>query len=364
MPSRPPGPLCTTRLGSGWVDSGTSARVRSEPFRPAGSVSAERNLVLPLDLPHRLLLAAQNGLPHVAPELRSQIANLLTLENLGFLAAFVAADLMFAGTGVGLAVNVIAGGMTIMFVGTQGLEGGQHLFNFYRIASKAKTSDEFDLAGREFAQGVSNLGMVGLTVLLARRAGTETRGKVSGKVAEVDAEASWGALADAIEFDVPTNQGIIFAGKISPAKLQDAILKSRNPQAKIIGDTATKNGWTAENMNRDFGGDSATTYRLWERLSIRYAQSLKGRVTAYVNFAEAKLQDPEGMLHNARGAGPAVEMTHGKGNESIKLPSIILTELEELMTSNRNITFIQVKDIETGTTWRTFSAGAKSPRNH
>jgi hypothetical protein len=244
------------------------------------------------------------------------------------LAAFVAADLAFSGTGIGLAINVFAGGLAIIFVGTQAFSGGQHLFRFYRLAAQAKTSDQFRNAGKEFAEAVVQLGVTTVAIWLTRRTGTSSRGKAKGAIAAPDAEASWRALADSIDFNIPKDRGVIYAGlsyTLERRATFEALENPRNVQAQIINKTAKQYGWTQENMMADFGEESATTYRLWEYLSLKYQQALEGHVTAYIS----KITDDKGMLLTERGAG---EMTDGKG------PSVILTELEELMTSNKKVT--------------------------
>jgi hypothetical protein len=155
-----PAPLCSSKLGPHWIDSGTLARTRS-PLRPPLGVqsneTAER-VTLPNDLPHRLLLAARNGLPFLAPALREQVGALLTLENCAVIAAFIAADAVFAGTGVGTVINVAAGGMAIAIIGRQSISGIRHLAGFYRLASDARTRDEFRVAGKAFAPQSKKVG--------------------------------------------------------------------------------------------------------------------------------------------------------------------------------------------------------------
>jgi hypothetical protein len=65
-----------------------------------------------------------------------------------------------------------------------------------------------------------------------------------------------------------------------------------------------------------------------------------------------------GELGAKPGAGPEVEITEGKYT-----PSVIITELEELMTSNGKVTSIVVKDVKTGRSWN-YTAGSKSALSH
>jgi hypothetical protein len=51
-------------------------------------------------------------------------------------------------------------------------------------------------------------------------------------------------------------------------------------------------------------------------------------------------------------------MTQGKIT-----PSVILTELEELMTSNPDVTSILLKDVRTGRSW-TYTSGSRSLVSH
>jgi hypothetical protein len=349
--------MCASNLDPHWIDPGTLARTRSDIPGTVGV--AQNTLVVPPDLPHRLLLAAKSGLPYLAPEIRNQVAALLTLENFAFLAAFLAADAAFAGTGVGTVINIAAGGLLIVVVGSQVLESARGFLGFYRSASVASTPEQFREAGKQFAQAVSLLGIATVTALLSKRAGTKSVGKAVGTVGSAAAEASWVALADAIEFDIPANQGVIYAG-LSPAEVVQAIAESKNPQGELINRTAERYGWTQESMDKDFGKEyTAATYRLWEYLSLKYQQALKGQVTAYVDSTRVRLDKQIfGDLTAPRGAGPEVEITNGKYT-----PSVILTELEELMSSNRNVTRVILKDVKTGKSW-IYNAASKSTMTH
>jgi hypothetical protein len=261
------GPLCSSKLGPSWIDQGTMARLRSPLSAPLGLQQSHRpveRFTVPNDVPHRLLLAARNGLPFLAPELREQVDALLTLENCAILAAFIAADIVFAGTGVGTVINIAAGGMAIAIIGRQGLTGMRHLSRFYRLASTANTRADFIVAGKAFAQGVADVGLAALlSALLIRGAGAKRLGNVSSAAGRAQTEASWLALADSIEFRIPPNEGVIFAG-LAEDEVVASILKSRNAQGTIINDVAKNHGWTQARMEQDFGkGYSATTYRLW-----------------------------------------------------------------------------------------------------
>lgn len=359
-----PGPLCSSKLGTNWIDLGTLSRQRTPLSAPMGLQShypVER-ITLPRDVPHRLFLAARNGLPFMAPALREQVDALLTLENCAFMAAFIAADIVFAGTGVGTVINIAAGGMAIAIIGRQGITGIKHLARFYQLASNASTREEFNIAGKAFAQGATDIGISALmSVLLIRGVRAKAQGKVTSIAGRTQIEASWFALADSIEFNIKPNEGVIFAG-LTDGEVAASILKSKNPQSQIILDTAKKHGWTQERMEQDFGKEfSSTTYRLWEALSLKYQAALKGRVTAYIDATKVRLDSTlfgAAELGSMRGAGPQVELTDGKIT-----PSVILTELEELMTSNPNVTSILLKDIKTGKSW-IYTRGSKSALSH
>ena len=335
---------------------------RSESPGPLGATSnsVPLRVVVPNDIPHRLLLSARNGVPYLAPELRDQVAAMLTLENFAFLAGFLAADMAFAGTGIGTVINIVAGGLVIVVVGTQAISSGKQFVSFYRKASTATSPSEFQAAGKEFAKGVALLGVATVTALLTRRGSRKSFGTVASAASKSEVEASWMALAASIEFDIPANEGVIYAG-LAESEAGEAIANSKNPQGKIINDIARKYGWTQEKMEADFGKEfSATTYRLWETLSIKYQQALKGRVVAYIDSSRVRLDKGIlGELGAKPGAGPEVEITGGKYT-----PSVILTELEELMTSNQNVTSIVVKDVKTGRSWDYVAASKSTHRRN
>lgn len=347
MAGRTNAPICTSKLGPNWIDSGTSALIRSGSPAPNKLDQLPQTITVAYDLPHRLLLAARNGLPYLAPEIRDQLRELLTIENFAFLAAFMAADAFFAGTGVGTVVNVAAGGLMIMFVGTKAISGVHHLAIFYNLAKKATMTEDFQSAGQEFAKGVTALGVGSMAALLSGRSGARSS-LVASAASQSEIEASWIALADSIEFNVPTNKGVIFAG-LGDAEKVRAIATRGNPEVQIISDTLEKYGFTYDNMKADFGKSygehgNAATYRLWERVSLRYQQSLKGVVTAYVD--RSKIRPDKGGLDVGRGAGPQVEVSNGRDT-----PSVIITELEELMGSNKNISGVILKDENTKESW-------------
>jgi hypothetical protein len=197
----------------------------------------------------------------------------------------------------------------------------------------------------------------GAALLTSRAA--KSLGRITSSASKDELEARWLALADSIEFNIPLNKGVIYAG-IPPSEVAEAIANSGNSQGKIINDIAKNYGWTQENMEADFGkGFSATTYRLWEYLSIKYQQALRGLVTAYIDSSRVRLDKTIfGELGASPGAGPEVEITDGKHT-----PSVILTELEELMTTNGYVTSVVVKDVKTGRSW-VYTARSKSKLSH
>jgi hypothetical protein len=348
--SRNAGPICGSTRSPGWIDDGTLVRTRSPTPGPVcgSSQILERRLEIPADVPSRLLLAARAGLPNFGDDVRDKIAEALTLQNMAFIAAAIVVDIAASGTGVGVAINILIGGAAVVFLGLDAVRGCRHLSSFYRMAVDAKSEDDFRMAGAEFSKGVITLGVDSALILLTRRAGTKISGKVAPVVSDAELRAGWFGYIDSMVFDVPQNQGILWAkiGDVRAAK----IAQEKGPGFRVINMLLQKNGFLARYAAEFANRQSELTYQIWERVSMKYVSSLKGQVTVYVDqgtFRSSIVTSKEGMLSAGRGGGAW----------SPPIP-VLVTELEEATESNPAITSIKMIDEKTGTTVGTYFRSA------
>jgi hypothetical protein len=307
-----PQPLCVSSVGRDWIDQGTLARSRSPVPGVAGRVSLETNRSLSLhpDLPHRLLRGARAGLPFFGEEIREIVAPLLTLENLVFLCAAIAAEAVFVGTGIGAVITVVMGGAMVVFVGAEAFKGTKSLLEFYRLADSASSDQDYEKAGAEFAEGVTALGVATFVILLTRRAGREMRGRVTSREAQVEGEtlsveeviASWRAYISKLDLRVPRGRGALWSKmtEYNPtefSKLLNETIADGDVATRIAAQDGRftlesklpKQFWERYKSEFTVNGKlvwDERTEAVWRMLSERYAEGLEGNVIAYIDSDE------------------------------------------------------------------------------
>jgi len=112
--------------------------------------------------------AMSRSLPHLAPQAREQIEQLLTIETLTLIAGVLAAWFGAHVIGMGFfadAVLLIAG---LAAIGTAIFEGLDHLYQFAAKALLAKTTSDLDLAANHFVKAVTILGIEAVLAVLFR----------------------------------------------------------------------------------------------------------------------------------------------------------------------------------------------------
>jgi hypothetical protein len=355
-----PGPLCVSRLGNEWVDKGTLCRTRTFAPGPIGLNSDVQHLSINADVPHRLLRGARAGLLYFPEVVRERISSALTLENMAFLCAAIAADIALSGTGVGVVFNVVLGAAVIVFVGTDAIHGCRQLASFYYLAKTARSDQDFAKAGAEFARGVTTLGIDAVIVLLTRRAGRTLRGEVEGADAETaaagetkaSARSKAGAVAETVEecrlrwktyindwnLRVPPNKGALWSKLFEPEL--DGIVKSKFSDADVAMRLAAQDGrLTLESKLPD---DFWKKYRaefpdvngkpvrndktkgIWKMLSEKYAAGLEGLVIAYVDSDEVIISidkgEPPLLTHEVKTIQDQIAKNH-------KITSIIFKDV-------------------------------------
>jgi hypothetical protein len=298
----------------------------SGPERKAGSPVQ----VAP-DIPARLLLAAQCGLPFMADEVRAKLGPLLSYESMVIVAGSVLALAAANVAGYGAVVTVALGVATVAALGYETIEAFKRLSSFHELAMAAKYEQDFEAAGREFAAFVTIVGVNVLLVLLTRQRPLKTP-----KRPPLDPEllrAAWRSHIRHVRFKVPRDQGVLWS-KVSAE------------QARTL---ARKRGFTTLEMqleregllqlyNRQFGSFDevkaarleSVTGEIWLSLSRRWAASLEGRVLAFVD---------EAVLGQHIQAGKPPLLTEE------------LSTIANIMQGNPKISSVQMIDVKTGKTW-------------
>ena len=334
--SRPPGPMCVTKLGYQWIDAGTTALKRNySPGPIASAVPAAGSVRVPSDIPARLLLAAQSGIPLLPAELKQRLAPLLTYEGMAVIAGSVLAIGAAHAVGVGFVLDIAVGAFTVAVIGADLLEAGRRASNFYEIAIAARTEGDFDKAGREFAAFVSIAGINTVILLLAR-----ARPSAAPSASSLNSQsvgAAWSSYIGRITFKVPAGKGILWSQIGSrPAE------KMARSKGLVSLEMLLKDEGFMELYARQFGSSKTElTGDIWRKVSQRYAASLEGKVSAFVN--EKKLSTElvsraEPMLQpGQRGVNP-----------------VLIDEIEEiaeLMAANGRITSVEMIDVASGRSW-------------
>ena len=181
----------------------------------------------------------------------------------------------------------------------------------------------------ELMPWISPIGMAGIPDHSRSPGGALEFASARTEATENRLAKKWFELADSIPFAIAPDQGNYFLRRRRRGWSQ-GLGAWDNPRATVINDTLVKYGFTQKNMEKDFGNaHSAVTYRLWERVSMRYAQALRGRVTAYVQgiristgavVPHVKSDQRAIEAHEGRGAGSEVEKGYRSTTSTTRLP--------------------------------------------
>ena len=97
-------------------------------------------VVVPPDVPSRLLLGAQCSLPLLGDEAKAKLAPLLSYESVVVVAGSVLALLAASTMGLGLAVDVILGVAAVAVIGSEAIEACRRL-GVWAAEGKSLTGD-------------------------------------------------------------------------------------------------------------------------------------------------------------------------------------------------------------------------------
>ena len=339
-----PGPMCASHLGPDWIDPGTQARTRNYSPREMLASPTRNTVSAARDVPARLLLAAQCGLPLLPSEMRQRLAPLLSYQSMAILAGSVVAIGVAHTFGVGEIVDVIFGVVTVALLGSDAISAGRHAHAFYRAALAAQTQNDFQLAGSEFARFVTIAGIDTVIVLLSR---ARPEAAAPGETIEMNVEAtslraSWLTYVNRIVFSVPKDKGMLWSKLALQSESGANAMRNAERLARSKGlltlEMLLKDEGFYEIYAKQFGsygnikakGLDGITADIWRVLSARYAASLEGKVTAYILNA------------NLRAALAA-------GREPVLVDE--LEEIANIMQSNTRISSVEMIDASSGRSW-------------
>ncbi len=343
------GPMCASTLKPGWIDAGTAARTCHAPKGIAQDAShqAKLKIHLPADVPGRLLLAAQCGLPYLPADVKAKLAPLLTLDAMVVMAGAVLALGAAHAVGVGFAVDVVLGVVTVAVIGTDLFGAARQLQSFYRQALAAQDQAGFDEAGKAFAAAVATLGFNTVLILLTRGLVKPGAGAASAAADTGKIRAAWMAMAERISFKVPRDKGMLWSKLSVPGDETFSGMRAAGRLAQEKGlvnlESILEREGFLQLYSQQFGAYfkikgtplEAITRDLWKLLSERYAASLEGKVTAYV--------------HNRQlGAQLA------KGGEPMLVDE--LWTISEVLQNNSRISSVELIDVTTGRSWHMLRA--------
>ena len=288
-------------------------------------------VVVPPDVPSRLLLGAQCSLPLLGDEANAKLAPLLSYESVVVVAGSVLALLAASTMGLGLAVDVILGVAAVAVIGSEAIEACRRLGAFYELCVDAKYPQDFEAAGKEFATFVI---IVGVNVVLALLVRGRAVKAPTVKILDSGAlRAGWFSYVERLTFRVPRDKGVLW----SQLGARHAERLARSKGLTSLEMLLKREGFL-ELYARQFGtfkkptaaGLEGVTLEIWQRVSRRYAASLEGRVSAFVSHPQLA----------AKVAG---------GREPILVDE--LWEIAEAMRANPKISSVQMIDVSTGQSW-------------
>lgn len=161
-----PGPICTSKVGTSWIDSGTLALTRNVAPTPTGSVP---RLFVSGNQIERLTTAIERSIPLLPTEVRGKFVALLTPSTLGALATVLAIWGASHFVGIGEAVDVVLLGVGVVAFGKEAIDIGRRFAAFARLATTASTDADVDRAAEQFAAAISAVGVDSLIVIVTHR---------------------------------------------------------------------------------------------------------------------------------------------------------------------------------------------------
>ena len=133
---------------------------------------------VPADFEDRLGEVFRRTLPLLGPEVRRQLAAIITPESLAIIGGVLIAWVASHAVGVGLIADVVLGIVGVATIGLAMFSGIDHLWDFATITYRARSSADLDRAAHHLAQAISILGVTAVLAVLFRGRPQVQRGGV------------------------------------------------------------------------------------------------------------------------------------------------------------------------------------------
>lgn len=326
------------------------------PGPKGGSMVARQRITVPTSHVDRLLMAAWRALPLMPEDIRTQVASLLTRQAMLVIAGVA---VVWAGShffGVGEAFDIVAGGLTWAFVGWDAIQGLKGYVKYYNRAIHASGIADIDQAAKYFAEAtLSTISAIGWG-RFAKWMGKGARGvgRAAGAAEAAEAQlARWRNFIEAIKFDVPRDQGMLWSS-VGGARPAERLAKGKR---LVTLEMALRKTGFQELMHNEFGtyanmseSTRELTNKIWKLVSLHYVRSLEGKVTAYVHGATHY-----GKIENAAKARIIGEPVSVSLHDVRKMvnpadPVIVseVAEIKAMLLSNPKITSVELIDVRTG----------------
>lgn len=303
------------------------------PESPSAPLTGGRPVILiDIDAPTRLVLAAQCGLRFLPFAIKQKLSSVLSPESMVVVAASNGVPSGAHAIGAGFAVNVVMDNVTVAVLGAESIEAAKRLRTFYGLAMTARHKPDLDKAGREFASFVTAVGVNVALVMLTRM-----QAQKLPRFKPIELKTMSLAWANYIEWCTPLvsprNKGMLWtkideghADRLAESNgltsLQMLLRREgfTNIYAKQFGSFVNVRG----------AGLQDVTAIIWRDVSRRFAAFLTGKVTAFVGQGELKRKI-------------------SLGEEPVLVDE--LWEITEAIEDNPNITSVQMSDVFSRQTW-------------
>ncbi len=124
--------------------------------------------VAAMSFQERLGAALRRSLPHLAPEARRAVEDILNPTTLAVVAGVLVAWVASHAFGVGEAIDIVLGVVGAFSIGLAVFSGMDELWAFASGVYRARTDGDLEIAGRHFAHAVAILGVQAVLAVLFR----------------------------------------------------------------------------------------------------------------------------------------------------------------------------------------------------
>jgi hypothetical protein len=227
-----------------------------------------------------MLLRSLNYLP---AESRAAFLSLISPAALKMLAATLA---LWAGShafGVGEAVDVVLLGIGYALMGWQAFEAVETMLRGIRGAPNAVSPKDLDASAREFARGLSQLGINALLAVLARAG--NGRAAAAGE-AEAAAVARWRIYIDNLEMNFDGSKSALWSKLGDAQGIRGTAALRAKAHAKFDNLVTLESVLEKTDFNTRYKAEFGSEFRMeiWEMVSRKFASRLRGTVTVYTDL--------------------------------------------------------------------------------